>query len=120
MGAGARIRPPPHATRGALADRIIIIEEERLPFKEGWRTPKTQISGFSIASDVLQLALLTPEKVSDYGDRFTGNNGTLPVGGHGGVPPSGPGNGNGRGFDRQGGRRGGRRNGRNRGDRYMK
>jgi len=40
----------------------ILFEEERLPFREGWRTPTTQISGFSIASDVLQLALHTPEK----------------------------------------------------------
>jgi hypothetical protein len=42
---------------------LFIAEEERLPFKEGWRPPKTQISGFSIAGDVLQLALHTPEKM---------------------------------------------------------
>lgn len=51
----------------------MVIEQERLPFKEGWRTPKTQISGFSLASDVLQLALATPEKTVDFGDEFNGH-----------------------------------------------
>ena len=87
-----------------------LIEQERLPFLEGWRTPTTQIDGRLIASDTLQLALLTPEKRSDYGARFDGNNGTLPKdfhgpggngssypggmgGGHGGHGGSGPGGG---------------------------
>lgn len=64
-------------------------EQERLPFKEGWRTPTTQIDGRAIASDTLQLALLTPEKRSDYGDRFEGNNGTLPKDFHGGAGTGG-------------------------------
>lgn len=60
-------------------------EQERLPFLEGWRTPTTQIDGRLIAGDVLQLALLTSEKRSDYGARFDGNNGTLPKDYHGGA-----------------------------------
>ncbi|KAF2741403.1 Cloroperoxidase [Polyplosphaeria fusca] len=42
----------------------IFFEQERLPFWEGWRTPSQQISGMSIAQDILQLALATGEKVS--------------------------------------------------------
>lgn len=64
-------------------------EQERLPFLEGWRTPTTQIDGRLIAGDVLQLALLTPEKRSDYGARFDGNNGTLPKDYHGGSGTGG-------------------------------
>lgn len=41
------------------------LEQERLPFNEGWRPPKTELSGFSMASDVLELALRTPEKIDD-------------------------------------------------------
>lgn len=66
-----------------------MIEQERLPFLEGWRTPTTQIDGRLIAGDVLQLALVTPEKRSDYGDRFDGNNGTLPKDYHGGAGTGG-------------------------------
>ena len=40
----------------------ILFLEERLPFNEGWRPPKAELSGFSLASDVLQLALHTNEK----------------------------------------------------------
>lgn len=40
-------------------------EQERLPYKEGWRPPKTEISGFSMASDVLELSLRTPETIDD-------------------------------------------------------
>jgi hypothetical protein len=41
-----------------------VLEEERMPWKEGWR-PINRIDGFSIAQTVLQIALRTPEKVSD-------------------------------------------------------
>ncbi len=41
---------------------LIILEEERLPFREGWRTPTAQINGFIMADAVLQEALATPEK----------------------------------------------------------
>ena len=74
-------------------------EQERLPFLEGWRTPATQIDGRLIAGDVLQLALNTPEKRSDYGARFDGNNGTLPKDYHGGA---GNGGGVGGGFPNSG------------------
>lgn len=74
-------------------------EQERLPFLEGWRTPTTQIDGRLIAGDVLQLALVTPEKRSDYGARFDGNNGTLPKDYHGGA---GNGGGVGGGFPNSG------------------
>ncbi|KAF2802917.1 Cloroperoxidase [Mytilinidion resinicola] len=37
-----------------------LFEEERLPYKEGWRPPKAQINGASLASTILQLALATP------------------------------------------------------------
>ncbi|KAF2488936.1 Cloroperoxidase [Lophium mytilinum] len=37
-----------------------LFEEERLPFKEGWRPPKAQINGASLANTILQLALATP------------------------------------------------------------
>ncbi|KAL4865140.1 hypothetical protein BDV12DRAFT_175096 [Aspergillus spectabilis] len=40
----------------------ILFSEERLPVKEGWQRPAQEISGFSLASDVVQLALRTPEK----------------------------------------------------------
>ncbi|KAL4789093.1 putative sterigmatocystin biosynthesis peroxidase stcC [Aspergillus venezuelensis] len=39
----------------------ILFSEERLPFREGWRRPRDELSGFSLASDVVQLALRTPE-----------------------------------------------------------
>ncbi|KAL2867508.1 peroxidase family protein [Aspergillus lucknowensis] len=39
----------------------ILFSEERLPVREGWRRPREEISGFSLASDVVQLALRTPE-----------------------------------------------------------
>jgi hypothetical protein len=42
--------------------KTINVEEQRLPFNEGWRPPSTEISGFSLAGDVLQLALNTDEK----------------------------------------------------------
>ncbi|TLD17655.1 uncharacterized protein PgNI_02166 [Pyricularia grisea] len=41
----------------------IFFRQQRLPYKEGWRRPATEISGFSLAGDVLELALLTPEKM---------------------------------------------------------
>ncbi|KAL3430675.1 putative sterigmatocystin biosynthesis peroxidase stcC [Aspergillus tetrazonus] len=40
----------------------ILFTEERLPVREGWQRPREEISGFSLASDVVQLALRTPEK----------------------------------------------------------
>ncbi|CAO2657242.1 Nn.00g033680.m01.CDS01 [Neocucurbitaria sp. VM-36] len=49
-------------TRKASVEWIkIFFSEERLPYEEGWRLVN-HIDGFSIAQDVLQLALLTPEK----------------------------------------------------------
>lgn len=42
----------------------ILFSEERLPVKEGWQRPREEISGFSLASDVVQLALRTPEDVT--------------------------------------------------------
>ncbi|KAK3904913.1 Peroxidase, family 2-domain-containing protein [Staphylotrichum tortipilum] len=54
------------ATGKCLASFVkILFEQERLPFNEGWRPPTTQISGFSMASDVLEIALVTPEKLND-------------------------------------------------------
>lgn len=41
---------------------MLRVEEERFPYNEGWRPPKAELSGFSLASDVLQLALHTKEK----------------------------------------------------------
>ncbi|VBB75842.1 Putative aromatic peroxygenase involved in aflatoxin biosynthesis orthologous to A. nidulans stcC, member of the aflatoxin cluster [Podospora comata] len=41
----------------------ILFEQERLPYKEGWRPPTNELSGFSLASEVLELALITPEKL---------------------------------------------------------
>jgi len=40
----------------------MIVEEERLPFLEGWRPPANVTNGFFIAEDVMLLALATPEK----------------------------------------------------------
>lgn len=37
-------------------------EEERLPFREGWRPPTTQVNGLAITQGVLEVALATPEK----------------------------------------------------------
>lgn len=37
-------------------------EQERLPWKEGWRPTKDPISGLSLLVDVLKLAMNTPEK----------------------------------------------------------
>ncbi|KAF2856980.1 hypothetical protein T440DRAFT_494717 [Plenodomus tracheiphilus IPT5] len=39
---------------------VIWFSQERLPYKEGWR-PVTDITGITIAADVLQMALLAPE-----------------------------------------------------------
>jgi hypothetical protein len=44
----------------------ILFEEERLPYKEGWRPPTQQINALTLASTVLQLALATPEKTFPY------------------------------------------------------
>ncbi|TLD19768.1 hypothetical protein PspLS_09748 [Pyricularia sp. CBS 133598] len=41
----------------------ILFRQQRIPYKERWRRPATEISGFSLAADVLELALLTPEKI---------------------------------------------------------
>lgn len=50
------------ATRKASLDWIkILFSEERFPFAEGWR-PVNPINGFSMAADILQLALFTPEE----------------------------------------------------------
>lgn len=40
-------------------------EEERLPYKEGWRPTPDAVSGLSLLIDVLNLAMLTPEKAGD-------------------------------------------------------
>ena len=45
-----------------LAPAVEAFTEERLPVREGWQRPREEISGFSLASDVVQLALRTPEK----------------------------------------------------------
>lgn len=45
------------------ADRIVLAQE-RLPYKEGWR-PVNLINGFSLAADILQLSLNTPEERAD-------------------------------------------------------
>jgi hypothetical protein len=42
-------------------------EEERMPWKEGWR-PTNRIDSLSTAKNVLQLALLTPEKSPELRD----------------------------------------------------
>jgi len=38
------------------------LEQERLPYNEGWRPPRQQINGLTLVTTVLQLALATPEK----------------------------------------------------------
>ncbi|KAH7406144.1 Chloroperoxidase [Phaeosphaeria sp. MPI-PUGE-AT-0046c] len=40
----------------------VFFEQERMPWKEGWRPSINSIDGFSIAQTILQLALHTPEK----------------------------------------------------------
>ncbi|KAL3458188.1 Peroxidase, family 2-domain-containing protein [Aspergillus heterothallicus] len=52
----------PRSNRTSTEFVRILFTEERLPVKEGWRRPDQEISGFSLASDVVQLALRTPEK----------------------------------------------------------
>ncbi|KAF2254974.1 Cloroperoxidase [Trematosphaeria pertusa] len=42
----------------------IFFAQERLPYKEGWR-PVNLINGFSLAADILQLSLNTPEERAD-------------------------------------------------------
>lgn len=37
-------------------------EQERLPWKEGWRPTKQPVSGLSLMGDVLKLAMETQEK----------------------------------------------------------
>lgn len=39
-----------------------MIEQERLPWNEGWRPTTNRIDGLSTAQVTLQLALNTPEK----------------------------------------------------------
>jgi hypothetical protein len=41
-------------------------EQERLPFEEGWR-PTNRMNAFAFASDILQLALHTPEEAVPVG-----------------------------------------------------
>jgi hypothetical protein len=41
-----------------------LIEQERLPYAEGWRRPKEKFDGFVQTNTVLRLALATPEKTS--------------------------------------------------------
>lgn len=57
--------PPvsPHACLSAHPANMSSSEQERLPYKEGWRPPTNELSGFSLASEVLELALITPEKL---------------------------------------------------------
>ncbi|KAF2192739.1 Cloroperoxidase [Zopfia rhizophila CBS 207.26] len=50
----------------------VFFEQERLPYKEGWRTPPVVIEGFTLAKDILQLALSTPEKLDTLSGRFPG------------------------------------------------
>ncbi|KKK17482.1 hypothetical protein P175DRAFT_0522587 [Aspergillus ochraceoroseus IBT 24754] len=52
----------PRSNRTSAEFVKILFSEERLPVKEGWQRPAEEISGFSLASDVTQLALRTPEK----------------------------------------------------------
>lgn len=48
-------------TRTAPLEWIVIwFSQERLPYQEGWR-PVKDITGITIAADVLQMALLAPE-----------------------------------------------------------
>lgn len=46
----------------------MMIEQERLPFLEGWRPPTAVINGFGFAQAVLALALATPEKTLFFGE----------------------------------------------------
>lgn len=56
-------------TRTAKVNWIkIFFAQERLPYKEGWR-PVNQIDGVSIAQDVLQLSMLTPEKAQGVDEK---------------------------------------------------
>jgi len=43
---------------------ISLLDEERLPAREGWRAPAS-INGLSTASVILQLAMATDEKAAD-------------------------------------------------------
>ncbi|KAI9788917.1 MAG: hypothetical protein M1816_006482 [Peltula sp. TS41687] len=49
----------------------ILFEQERLPFREGWRTPKERVTGFLMADYVLREALATPEKTLWFGETPT-------------------------------------------------
>ena len=40
----------------------IWFQEERLPYKEGWRPTENPITPITLAADILLLALATPEK----------------------------------------------------------
>ncbi|KAL2850260.1 Peroxidase, family 2-domain-containing protein [Aspergillus pseudoustus] len=52
----------PRSNRTSAEFVRILFSEERLPVKEGWRRPADELSGFSLAGDILQLAFRTPEK----------------------------------------------------------
>ncbi|TLD08126.1 hypothetical protein PspLS_11958 [Pyricularia sp. CBS 133598] len=41
----------------------IFFKEQRIPYKEGWRRPTVETTGISFSSDILELALRTPEKM---------------------------------------------------------
>ena len=45
-----------------IETNLTTIEQERLPFLEGWRPPTQVTNGFAMAEDVMLLALATPEK----------------------------------------------------------
>lgn len=45
------------------------IEEERLPFAEGWKRPEKLFEGFALTDTVLKLALATPEKTISTGEK---------------------------------------------------
>ncbi|KAH7136182.1 Peroxidase, family 2-domain-containing protein [Dendryphion nanum] len=47
----------------------ILFEQERLPFREGWRPPTEQVTGFLMADFVLREALATPEKTLWFGEK---------------------------------------------------
>ncbi|KAH9435989.1 hypothetical protein MCOR02_004899 [Pyricularia oryzae] len=41
----------------------IFFKEQRIPYREGWRRPTAETTGLSLASDILELALRTPENM---------------------------------------------------------
>ncbi|KAH7115117.1 Chloroperoxidase [Dendryphion nanum] len=46
----------------------IWFEQERLPYREGWRPTTTPVTPITLAADILLLALATPEKIGADGE----------------------------------------------------